>query len=161
MGLDSYGIDLSQTAIDFALHWARKSGIPSPDEKIVQGDVLSLPWRSEEFNFALSHGVLDSMPFDMARSACQELARVLKTNGLFYCDLVSGDDYQHAREYSGEEVVVTNHEKGTIQSYFNFSKISELIKGIFEIVECLLIRRQDILTGSSTSRYHLVLKAIK
>lgn len=159
MGLDAHGVDLSMPAVSVACKWAMDSGMKEPERKIVQGDVRKLQWIQGYFDFALSHGVLDSMHFEIARTAFQELSRVLKKGGLFYCDLVSGDDATHAREYVGEEIVATAHEKGTIQAYFNFTKISRLIRGYFDIIECLLIRRESVLTGNSSARYHLVLKA--
>ena len=35
-----------------------------------------------------------------------------------------------------------------------------MIQGVFEIYECNLVRRENILRGGYTSRYHLVLKRI-
>jgi ubiquinone/menaquinone biosynthesis C-methylase UbiE len=158
MGLRSYGIDLSDTAIKIAVDWARRVGMVDADQRIRCGDVRKLPWGDNYFDFAVSHGVLDSMPFEMARMACQELARVMVPGGLVYCDLISGDDTRHAREYTGEEVVVTEHEHGTVQSFFNFSKVKELVNDYFLIDECLLIRREDVVRGGHASRYHVVLR---
>jgi hypothetical protein len=100
------------------------------------------------------------MPFEIARAACVELARVMPIGGLFYCDLISGDDSQHAREFNGDEIVNTAHKQGTVQLYFNLSKIQLMIQDVFELEECNLIRRENILRGGYTSRYHLVLKRI-
>lgn len=158
MGLDAYGIDLSDTAIGVAREWAGQKHLPEPENRILQGDIRHLPWDDGFFRYAISHGVLDSMPFEIARPACIELARVMPVGGLFYCDLISGDDSQHAREFSGEEIVSTAHEEGTIQLYFNLAKIQSMIDGFFEIDECNLIRRENVLRGGYTSRYHLVLR---
>jgi SAM-dependent methyltransferase len=160
MGLDSYGVDLSETAIQVAIDWAVRKGMPDSTLRIRQGDVRHLPWDDGYFDFAVSHGVLDSMPFEIARAACMELARKMTKEGLFYCDLISGDDASHAREYAGEEVVTANHENGTIQSYFNLAKIKKMIEGAFEIVECILIRREEVMRGGYASRYHLILKKV-
>lgn len=160
MGLDAYGVDLSDTAVTIARQWGEKKGLPSPEDRIRQGDVRQLPWADGFFNYVVSHGVLDSMPFDIARAACVELARVMPVGGLFYCDLISGDDSRHAREFCGEEIVTSVHEQGTIQLYFNFETIRTMIKGIFEIFECNLIRRENCLQGGYTSRYHLILRRI-
>lgn len=160
MGIESYGVDLSETAISIAKQWARQNGIERVDSKIVQGEASTLPWESGFFDFAISHGVLDSMSFANARQSCAELHRVLKRGGLFYCDLVSGDDSNHSREYCGEEIVKTGHESGTIQNYYNAQKINELIGGLFKIVECNLVRRENIHTGVYTSRYHAVLECL-
>jgi ubiquinone/menaquinone biosynthesis C-methylase UbiE len=160
MGLESYGIDLSSTAVNLAIEWGQKSGMLEAEQKIRQGDIRQLPWPDNFFSYAVSHGVLDSMPFDIARAACVELARVMDFGGLFYCDLISGDDSQHSREFSGEEVVQTVHEQGTIQLYFNLAKIQSMIQDSFEIIDCNLVRRENILRGGYASRYHLVLKRI-
>ena len=77
---------------------------------------------------------------------------------MFYCDLISGDDFNHYPEFYGEELIDTKHERGTIQAYYNYAKIVDLIDGNFEIVEANLIRNNNIVTGSFHSRYHLILK---
>ena len=160
MGLDAHGIDLSDKAIQIAVRWGGQKGLADPENKILQGDIRRLPWGDSYFRYAVSHGVLDSMPFDIARGACVELARVMPVGGLFYCDLISGDDSRHAREFSGEEVVSMAHEQGTVQLYFNLVKIQSMINGVFEIDECNLIRRENVLRGGYASRYHLILRRI-
>lgn len=158
MGLEAYGIDLSAVAVDVARQWAERERMPDPSSRVRQGDVRALPWPDGFFGFAISHGVLDSMPYDVARAACVDLARALAPGALFYCDLVSGDDSSHARSFSGEETVETPHEHGTIQLYFNAPLIDRLREGLFDLVECVLIKRGDVLRGGYTSRYHLVLR---
>ena len=148
----------SDTAVQVACEWGRQKALPEPEQRIRQGDIRRLPWDNGFFRYAVSHGVLDSMPFEIARAASVELARVMPVDGLFYCDLISGDDSRHAREFSGEELVTTAHEQGTIQLYFNLAKIEAMIDGVFEIDECNLIRRENVLRGGFASRYHLVLR---
>ncbi len=158
MGLDVHGVDLSRSAVAEAVRWASREGIPDAGDRIVCSDLRNLPWPDATFRFVISHGVLDSMYFAVARAAIAETARVMERGGLLYCDLISGDDSGHFREFAGEEIVVTSHEQGTIQSYFNFRKIQDLAAELFEIVQVTLISRQDVLTGGSRSRYHIVLR---
>lgn len=160
MGLEAYGVDLSDAAIKVAREWGGQEGLPEPEARLRQGDIRHLPWGEGFFRYAVSHGVLDSMPFEFARAACVELARVMSIGGLFYCDLISGDDSKHAREFSGEEIVTTVHEHGTVQLYFNLEKIKAMIHGVYEIAECNLIRRENVLSGGFASRYHLILRRI-
>ncbi|OZI12706.1 methyltransferase type 11 [Bacillaceae bacterium SAS-127] len=158
MSINAFGIDLSVEAIERAHEWAAVEKIDLFKEKVVQGSVENLPWVDETFNFIISHGVLDSMPFTIAKEAVREAHRVLIEDGLFYCDLISGDDSLHSREYASEELVITEHEKNTVQSYFNFAKIQELVQGHFHIEACKLIKNENCLSGGYYSRYHLVLK---
>ena len=158
--LDAYGVDLSQEAIDYAKGWLRELGVRRVDEKLQQGDARRLPWEDDFFDVSLSHGVFDSMPYKIAASAAEELHRVMRPKGLFYCDLISGDDSEDSREFSGEEIVKTKHEEGTIQCYFNMAKVEKLFERFFVIEECQLIRHENVLTGTYHSRYSLVLSCL-
>jgi len=160
MKLDSYGIDLSIEAINYAQDWLRSIGGSNVEKRLQQADARQLPWKDGFFDFALSHGVLDSMPYDVARSVVQDLQRVMSPGALFYCDLISGDDSDHYREFSGEKIVETQHERGTMQCYFNMSKIEKLFKNLFSIEECQLIRHEHVLKGTYHSRYCLILRRL-
>lgn len=158
MGAEAYGIDLSRVALDAAVELMR-GRVDNPDERLVLGDIRHMPWPDGFFDFVVSHGVLDSMHYEIARAAVIDVHRVMG-HGLFYCDVVSGDDRTHAREYCDEVTVKTEHEHDTIQSYFNFGKIERLCAGYFQIREAALIRREDVVSGTSSARYHLVLSPI-
>lgn len=158
MGLDAYGVDLSSEAIRLAKNWFEEEGLGIPDGQAHNGSITELPWEDAFFDFAMSHGVLDSMYFDIARQGLAEVGRTLKPGGLFYCDLISGDDFKHAKEYSGDEVVETKHENGTVQSYYNYGRIQELCQGLFDIKEAFLIRKEEVHSGVYISRWHLVLE---
>ncbi len=161
MGLESYGIDLSDKALQFAMEWAGEKGMAHPDQRFRQGDIRSLPWEDGFFDLVVSHGVLDSMPFSVARESIPEVHRILAEGGLFYCDVISGDNVAHSREFRGEEVVQGRHEQGTIQSYFNFGKLNDLFGQFFDFLEVVLVRREDVRKGGYGSRYHMVLQKKK
>ncbi len=160
MGLDVYGVDLSARAVAEAVGWASREGVPDAGKRILCSDLRKLPWPDATFDYVISHGVLDSMYFALARAAIAETARVMASGGLFYCDLISGDDSSHSREFAGEEIVSTRHEEGTVQSYFNFAKIQSLAGELFDIVQATLIKREDVLAGGMRSRYHVVLRKV-
>ncbi len=160
MGLDVFGIDLSVNAINFCKKWAISKGLKGLEDKFVQGDITKLPWKENFFNIVISHGVLDSMGFNIAVKAVKEVYRTLDEGGLFYCDLISGDDSWHSREFAGEEIIAGKHEEGTIQSYFNYNKIISLFKNRFKIEELVLIKKENVLRKECNARYHLVMKKI-
>jgi SAM-dependent methyltransferase len=157
-GLDVWGIDLSSVAIDNARNLFAQDGLQLLNEKLVQGSITSMPFEDNFFDFIVSHGVLDSMPFNLAQEAMEETARCLKPGGMFYLDLISGDDSRHYPGFCGEEIVKTSHEQGTVQSYFNGDKIRALTVGKFDVEEGFLIRRALMDREDFDSRYHLVLK---
>ncbi|AHF01592.1 type 11 methyltransferase [Thiomicrospira aerophila AL3] len=158
LGLDIHAIDLSEEAIKLTKKWLETKNIQVDDSKVVTSSVTDMPWANDYFDFAISHGVFDSMYFDIAKQGMAEASRVIKKGGLFYIDLVSGDDSMHSKEYSDDEVVTTAHEYGTVQSYYNYSKINTLISHYFEIKEIFLIKKINVHSGDFISRWHLVLK---
>ncbi len=61
MGLEMYGVDLSQTAVDLAKDVLRKTpGAHSSDDHVYCGDIRSLPWSDGFFDHALSDSVLEA-----------------------------------------------------------------------------------------------------
>lgn len=157
-GLDVWGIDLSGVAIEQARNLFAHEGQAHLTDKLVQGSIANMPFANNFFDFVVSHGVLDSMPFEVARKAMEETARCLKPGGMFYLDVISGDDNRFRPGFCGEEIVDTNHEHGTVQSYFNREKIGILIGDSFDMAEGALIRRTSLCEEGFHSRYHLILK---
>lgn len=159
MHFEAYGIDLSENAIKKAKAWVDFLGKSYLKKRFICGSADKDCFPDCYFDVIVSHGVLDSMPFALAKKVTQNAERMLTNNGYFYLDLISGDSSSYSREFAGEVVVKKQHEKGTIQSYFNLCKIKELIKNSsFSIIDCLLIKEKDILNGSYGSRYYITLK---
>jgi SAM-dependent methyltransferase len=159
MQIEAHGIDLSRVAIEEALRVCQADGRSQLHDRFHIGSITEMPYEDGYFDCIVSHGVLDSMPFDIARQAVVESRRVLDAQGHFYLDLISGDDPEHFPEYAGEETVVGPFESDTIQSYFNFARIQQLIGDTFSLVECQLIRHSNMIGSGWHSRYHLVLGA--
>jgi ubiquinone/menaquinone biosynthesis C-methylase UbiE len=159
MNFDVHGIDLSAEAVAAA---RRRLGTILPDAaaRVVAGSSAQLPWSDDFFDLAVCHGVLDSMQFDAALASIAEVRRVLKPGGLFYCDLISGDETGRPPDFAGEVVVEREHERGTIQSYFNRAQIERISKG-FDVLDCVLIRRADVLKNRHKGRWHVVLRSTR
>lgn len=160
MKFEAYGIDLSEEAINFAQKWCNSLGRHKLKNRFLVGTITHMPYKDNFFDFVVSHGVLDSMNFDIAKEAILETYRVMKKNGMIYFDVVSGCDYNHYREYDGEEIVETQHESGTIQSYFNWNKINLLLRDKFKIKEAILVQRESVINQSKNSRYHIIAEKI-
>ena len=161
-GFDAYGIDLSEVAIEFAkkrlaLECNGNDGGCLSDN-IFQASADSLPFDDNRFDFIVSHGVLDSMPLAIAKGAFTEAHRVLRENGLFYTSLICSDGIRYPIEFSGEVVVDTPHEKGTVQLYYNWSLINEMVGDKFRIIEGKLTTEQWHSCTAVSKRYSVVLE---
>jgi ubiquinone/menaquinone biosynthesis C-methylase UbiE len=157
--LDAYGFDLSKEAIAVAKSNFAKLKLHNLADKIIVSDITKLPYKNDYFDFMLSHGVLDSMPFEIAKKGINELYRVLKPNGLIYLDLISTDDSSFDNSKLFERTISQEHEKGTIQTYFNIERIKELIEPKYEIVEIYKITKEDqISLNLVISRFHIIIK---
>ena len=160
MGLEPYGVDISNTAIKFAKEWLNKKGFNTQDKHLMCGDIRKLKWHDSFFDYAVSHGVLDSMSLNISNDSCKEIARVMKKDSLFYCDLISGEDSLHPNGFYGEEVIKNEHEKNTIQLYFNTELIKKFFEPFFKIETCKIIKNYDLFTNNYHSRFHLILRKI-
>jgi len=156
-GIDAYGMDISPQAIKTAKDLAAHCGYADMEHRFLVSKGTRLPFPRNHFDVSIAESVLDSMPFALAKTMIKEINRV--TRVIFFLSLISGDNSEHSREYAGEETVSTPHEKGTIQSYYNWEKITDLIKGTkFNIAWAQLITAESLLSRYKNSRYYLVLK---
>ncbi len=157
--LEAWGVDHSRIALGEAGRICDREGRGHLVGRFVVANGERLPFADGAFDFIVSHGVLDSMPFDVARRTMRDCRRVLSASGRFYLDLISGDDHRHFPEFAGEEVVATTHEQDTVQSYFNFARIEQLVGNGFVIEECQKVSRTSVLSPVRQARYHVVLTA--
>ncbi|MGE0821941.1 MAG: class I SAM-dependent methyltransferase [Candidatus Binatia bacterium] len=157
-GVDAYGVDISMVAIHQAQTYARRSGPRIADRFTVITPNQRLPFCDGEFDFFVSCGVLDSMPFVAAQYNLQELARVTRKYG--YLSLIAGD----YRDFYEEEEVTGIHEANTVQSYFNYAKCEQLVATTdFTIRSCELVSREQCDSSgkyNKKGRYHLVLERL-
>ena len=160
MGLEAYGIDISPTSVSLAKRVLAQvlegSGIPleTTHERVFEVEGSNLPFDDGFFDHSISHGVLDSMPFDDALASMAELSRVTKSRGLAYIDLVSSN--QSSGITPGEYKVEALYEKGTIQSYFDWQRIDELLYPNWKLVDAKLVRNISREAQDLGSRFHLV-----
>jgi len=97
------------------------------------------------------------MNIDIARDGISEVARVLKPKGLFYCNLIAEKNLA-GEFFGGEKIVNTQHEKGTVQSYFDKNKIDNFFLNNFEFVSLEMHCIENVLNGGWSGRWHLVLR---
>jgi len=156
-GIRAWGVDISSAGLATARRLAARLGYPSLADRFVQLDGLELPFDDGFFDIGIASGVLDSMSFELARRAVRELDRAIER--VLYVDLISGDNGRFGREFDGEEVVSDELERGTVQSYFNWTKVQALFAATrFRIHWARLITEQSCTDRFRYSRYHVVLR---
>ncbi|MWV61801.1 methyltransferase domain-containing protein [Helicobacter saguini] len=162
--IESYGIDISSEAINEAKNLANLfvknlDSIKMPHFSVYDGE--KIPFDDNFFDFSMSYGVLDSMPFSLAKSLFNEMCRVSKK--YIFLSLIGEDSTSLfsnlSGDFSGEIVVKDSHEFGTIQSFFNENKIHNLIKdSIFYLKWGQRMQHIDLMTNKTYSRYFIVLE---
>ena len=133
-GISAYGVDVSPKAIAWAQEWAARQNLAA---EFQVADIAALPFADSYFDVVVSHGVLDHVPTEVARSAAKEVKRTLRPGGLFYCDLRSSEDFEYGL---GQEVepntFMLDHgfEEGLVQHFFTEAEIYHLVDGLFRVL---------------------------
>ena len=141
-GLKASGIDVSEKAIEWAVDWAQREGL---DVDFRTGDISNLPYADESFDVVVSHGVLDHVRAELAVTAVNQVRRILRVGGLFYCDLRCADDFEYG---TGTEVapntfmVDHGYEQGLVQHFFTLDEIKALFDGQFRIIYSEITERR-------------------
>jgi len=74
---------------------------------------------------------------ETARRAAEEVSRVLKPSGLFYCDLRASEDHEFGEGELVEPntfVISEGFEKGLVQHFFSQDETVTLFDGLFRIL---------------------------
>jgi len=141
-GFQAAGIDLSPQAVEWARDWAQRENL---DIDFRVAGIEQNPFEDGSFDAVVSHGVLDHVPMETARKAAEEVRRVLKPGGLFYCDLRCADDFEYG---IGEQVapntfvVSSGYEEGLVQHFFTESDTVALFDGLFRILYSEITERR-------------------
>lgn len=160
-GIESYGIDISQVAINEAKELSKFYGFDM-DNFFTVYDGQHLDFQEGFFDFVICESVLDSMSMSLAKELIKQIDKVTKS--LCYLTLISSDSINMFSKYEEkndlEIVVKENHEKDTIQSFFDVPKIHELIQGTaFKIKWGELISNKNLLNEKRFhGRYYIVLE---
>lgn len=158
--IESYGIDISENAINEAKKFAKKTGCSDNiDFRAYDGE--NIPFENNFFDFSMSHAVLDSLSFELAKKLVKEIDRVTKK--YFYLSLISNGSnsfFGTNTETTDEIIVEEAHEQGTIQCFYDFDKIKNLIENTsFKIKWAELLTHQDLLDPQKQhGRYTIVLE---
>jgi len=156
-GIEPWGLDISEVAINHAKELAKYFKMKSLVERFLVVDGLKINFKNDFFDLGVCEAALDSMSFENAKMLIKELDRTVKK--LLYLSLISGDNDLYYREFEGDVVVDTQHEKNTIQSYYNYSKIMAFIRDTRWKVKWLnLIMEESLISRFKYGRYHIVLE---
>lgn len=163
-GIETQGIDISQVAVDEAkklyTSLAQTTKLAPVEFQTYNGE--QIPFDDESFDFSVSYGVLDSLPFTLAKKLVKEIERVSKT--YFFVSLIGEDStsgFSNIKEkiFTDEVEVQEAHEKGTIQSFFDYNKIQNLFSHThFTIIWAEKKASLNLIDNSTQSRYYIVLK---
>ena len=152
-GLNPYGIDLSDDAINMGKSWVKSIGKDYLEDHLLVGSVTELPFEDGFFNICVSAGVLDSMPRNIAETGLNEVYRVLKSGGLMYLDLIMDDNRGNV-----DEIVQGGYEENTVQSYFSTDKIYEFIGNKADVIDFQIITHKNLDDKVREKRAHLIIR---
>ncbi len=156
-GLEAYGMDISSTAIAAAKDLSSFLGFPDMKDKFATGDGHGIPFPDGHFDVTICDSVLDSMRFELAKTNLREIARV--TSRYAFITLISGNDSTHYREFDGEEIGRSQHEQGTCQTFYNWTKVKELARDSGFIVHWAhIVEDESLISRYKYGRYFIVLK---
>lgn len=151
--LNPYGIDISSTAIEMGKEWFRRIGKKYLADKLEVGSITDMPYESESINIVVSHGVIDSMPTDIAETGIDEVFRILKSGGYFYFDVIMDTEDD---EFEKDTIVGAGYEKGTTQSYWTVKRINKSLARYALIKDVKIISWEDADKNVFHKRAHII-----
>ena len=166
LGIEAYGLDVSERAIEFAAAWLKSKGFCAD---LAKGSMSHLHYPDMKFDFVFSHGVFDHALESVRLAATAEVERVLKPEGVFFVSVISDRDsaYGAGRQIEDETwLVEEGFESDIPQAFFDLQRIQREF-GRFKIESVVLCECEAVegrsLIGTDKhyqrdSRYYLTLR---
>jgi len=134
-GFDVYGIDTSQSGLEYANKWAEKEKV---SVRLELGQMGNLPFQSNFFDLVIAWNVLYHNTSDSTKKSIDEITRCLKQDGYLLCSLISlrNDKYGLGEEIERNTFVVAEEEeKSHPHHYFDRKEIRQFLVG-FSLLKC-------------------------
>lgn len=158
-GFHTTGIDISKNAIDKAKKLLKYKKLS--DKKYILKNTSSANYFSKEssFDVIVSCASLDSMPSNEIDLTIENINVLLKKKGFLYVDLMSFSQKRKGKFINNyDQIVDENHERGTIQSYWDLKRI----KKKFQNLKTIEIKRITSRQGKkiTNERFYCIFKKI-
>lgn len=160
LGLNIYGLDLSQTAIDYGKSRLEKLGFKESDLKV--GDITELDWDDEYFDIVLDRGALTQNNYERISTCLKEIKRTLKDEGLMLSHTLFGlnsTDIKYGKEVSENtyDHFSTETKFSTIglTSFFDVEAIERLFSE-FRNIEIKRHLKEDVKTEHKIESYSVI-----
>lgn len=155
-GFNTSGFDLSEEAVNSTKEYANKIGLKV---KLQKGDMLSLPYKDNEFDCILCYNVISHSDTEGILKIIKEINRVLKNDGECYLTLCSKDTWGFKQETwplvdSNTRIRMDEGpEHGVPHFYADYDLICELFK---EFIVKKITHVQDFYwkNGKTCNSYH-------
>jgi len=108
-GFQVSGIDISESAIQFARRRLEQEGVCADD--LHTGDISSLPWDGQYFDVVVDRAALTHVSYSEIDVVLNEIARVLKPGGRFFSFTLFG--LSHPDRKYGKEVAPNTYDHFT------------------------------------------------
>ncbi len=127
-GIEVYGVDISQKAIEFAQAWARDEEMPNVHFQV--GSAANLLFPDATFDAVVANAVFDHMPLSEARRAVREAWAVLKPGGLLiasFDDPQGKEGHPYHRFGDGTRLYIRGPYRGLVWRPYSETEIRKLL----------------------------------
>lgn len=122
-GYRSFGVDLSNEAVEFSRDFSQRSGLPAT---IVKGDLREIPFGSDSFSAVFSFGAIEH--FEGTEKAVDEFYRITKKGG--YCFMTTPNLFSfHGLIGNRVSKLTKNYKFGYVgmEKYFTPRQLGEMM----------------------------------
>lgn len=163
-GFEATGIDISKKGVELTKQQLQQEKLKG---SVVVGDIQKLPFDDTSFDSAISRRVLDYNNTEGVVAKMQEIARVIKPDGIFFLTVRSehqpikqNEELVEENQWRGKTYRVTSGtEQGAFQHYFTEDEVRDFAKSTgFAVEELREIVTHDEKENRQKAGWHIVLR---
>jgi len=144
-GFVPYGIDFSDSGVDYTKKILSEAGYKNFSENIFLGSIKNLPFENDYFDSIICWGVLYYLSEEEIKKSIHEFFRVLKKNGKMLLYVRTIEDYRYVSSFNrdgfyatineGDSSRASSSENGMTLFFFERSYVSKLFENLGCVIE--------------------------
>lgn len=151
LGFNVYGIDISETAVNYTIKSFKESGLKG---EIQVASVDNLPFKDNFFHIVIDHGVLVCVNEDTYKKAIDEIHRVTVGGGIILLTPQGEISTSNIRLYKDDGSVNNSFKEQDI--YINNIGLYGVINILNDRFRVVFLRRNDRISYSITEDYKYI-----
>lgn len=146
-GFDVWGFDVAESSIHLTKQILHFLGMDSIAKNYITADIIHTPYEDGQFDAVVAHAIIDHLPEKDAKSAINEMLRIVRTEGLVYLSFSgsesTNDSISTTSSYDGNFPLQSINREGLLYRFYTDEELYHILLPDYHILKFTTTKHGD------------------